>query len=375
MPRGPVVFTLPPGTTPQVPNTVIASATWNAALDDIATTFNTAQPVVYGGTGATSVIAGYDALNARGTNVATAATVNLTTATGPNLHLTGATTVTAFTIGEGKVRQAIADGIFQITAGASLIVNGSASVNYTTVAGDLLTVIGDAAGVARVWIINAETSLSTYTTTATAAGTTTLTVASTYNQFFTGVTTQTAVLPVTSTLALGQPYRIVNNSTGAVTANSSGGNAVIVLPGSTETVVTCILTSGTSAASWHASAPVSLTGAQTLTNKTMSGASNTFTNIPLATAVTGTLPNANLTTDMQNLLSGTGWNLGATVFGYRNVNTAAALGDTVAGSQIEPCNSDDVPARGSALTGTAACQGNSTTGTGDQRVTNWKRVA
>src|SRR4051812_29646519 len=43
-----------------------------------------------------------------------------------------------------------------------------------------------------------------YTTTATAAGSTTLTVASKVNQFFSGTTTQTIVLPVTSTLTLGQ---------------------------------------------------------------------------------------------------------------------------------------------------------------------------
>jgi len=51
MSRGPVVYTLPPGTTPQQPNDVIQSAVWNAAMDDIANTFNTIQPVEYGGTG------------------------------------------------------------------------------------------------------------------------------------------------------------------------------------------------------------------------------------------------------------------------------------------------------------------------------------
>lgn len=52
MPRGPVVFTLPPGTTPQSPGDVIQSAVWNAAMDDFAQTFNTIQPEEYGGTGA-----------------------------------------------------------------------------------------------------------------------------------------------------------------------------------------------------------------------------------------------------------------------------------------------------------------------------------
>lgn len=89
-----------------------------------------------------------------------------------------------------------------------------------------------------------------YTTTATAAGTTTLTVNSTQQQFFTGSTTQTVVLPVTSTLTLGQSFTVVNNSTGAVTVQSSGANNIAIQPTGTEITYVCILTSGTSAASW-----------------------------------------------------------------------------------------------------------------------------
>jgi hypothetical protein len=91
-----------------------------------------------------------------------------------------------------------------------------------------------------------------YTTTATAAGTTTLTASSTATQFFTGTTTQTVVLPVTSTLTVGQQFTIHNNSTGAVTINSSGSNLVATADANTTTILTCILTSGTTAASWDA---------------------------------------------------------------------------------------------------------------------------
>jgi hypothetical protein len=101
--------------------------------------------------------------------------------------------------------------------------------------------------------LTANNWLGGYTTTATAAGTTTLTVGSAYAQFFTGATTQTVTLPVASTLTLGHQFVIANNSTGAVTVNSSGGNAVVVLAGGTSATVTCILASGTSAASWNAS--------------------------------------------------------------------------------------------------------------------------
>jgi hypothetical protein len=89
-----------------------------------------------------------------------------------------------------------------------------------------------------------------YTTTATAAGTTTLTSASNNQQFFTGSTTQTVVLPVTSTLALGLSYLIVNNSTGVVTVQSSGANTITLIPAGATVRCTCILITGTTAASW-----------------------------------------------------------------------------------------------------------------------------
>lgn len=96
----------------------------------------------------------------------------------------------------------------------------------------------------------ANNFIPNYTTTATAAGTTTLTVTSSQVQVFTGSTTQTVVLPVTSTLALGFTFRIINQSTGNVTVQSSGANNILVMSGNSEAEFTCILTSGTTAASW-----------------------------------------------------------------------------------------------------------------------------
>ena len=89
-----------------------------------------------------------------------------------------------------------------------------------------------------------------YTTTATAAGTTTLLLASNNQQFFTGSTTQTVVLPVTSTLVLGLSYLIVNNSTGVLTVQSSGLNTITLIPAGASVRFTCILITGTTAASW-----------------------------------------------------------------------------------------------------------------------------
>ena len=124
-----------------------------------------------------------------------------------------------------------------------------------------------------------------YTTTATAAGTTTLTATSSFQQFFTGTTTQTVVLPVTSTLALGQMFIIHNNSTGNVTVQSSGNNNIYVIPGGVTVKFTCILISGTTAASWDfdidGAGSISGTGSIAFTNSptftgTVSGISKTM---------------------------------------------------------------------------------------------------
>jgi hypothetical protein len=89
-----------------------------------------------------------------------------------------------------------------------------------------------------------------YATTATAADTTTLTTASLYQQFFTGSTTQSVVMPVTSTLYVGQKWRIVNNSSGIVTVKTSDSTTIYAVPAGGDVIFTCILASGTTAASW-----------------------------------------------------------------------------------------------------------------------------
>lgn len=114
-----------------------------------------------------------------------------------------------------------------------------------------------------------------FSSTVTDGGTTTLTAASKNILKFTGANTETVVLPVVSTFQLGRQMRIINASTGAVTIQSSGLNNVEVLAPGTWTVITCILTSGTTAASWDSRylADITTTG-KSLTisdNATISG--------------------------------------------------------------------------------------------------------
>lgn len=103
-----------------------------------------------------------------------------------------------------------------------------------------------------------------FATTVTAAGTTTLTVSSPYNQQFTGTTTQTVVLPGATTLALGQQFAILNRSTGTVTVNANGGSLVSSVAAGTQAIFT-VTSIGTSAGVWDVSASASGGGALSVT--------------------------------------------------------------------------------------------------------------
>lgn len=83
----------------------------------------------------------------QGADIASAATVNLTTATGDYVNVTGTTAITAITLAQGYQRTVKFAGILTLTNGASLILPGGA--NITTAAGDTAVFIGEAAGVVR----------------------------------------------------------------------------------------------------------------------------------------------------------------------------------------------------------------------------------
>ncbi len=123
------------------------------------------------------------------------------------------------------------------------IANGGTAVTSVTTVPTASTFAG--------WDANSNLSsnntISGYLTQASGS---TITAASKRYQYFTGSGGVTTTLPVTSTLTPGQTYNIVNNSSGTVTVNASGGAAVVVVVAGNWAEVTCILASGTSAASW-----------------------------------------------------------------------------------------------------------------------------
>ncbi len=180
-----------------------------------------------------------------------------------NANLTGDVTSVGntTTIGSNKVTL----GMLATLAANSVIGNSTGSTATPTAVSMLSTATASSIAL-RDSNANllANSFIDGFATTVTAAGTTTLTVGSKKIQEFTGSTTQTVTLPVVSTLSLGQSFTIINNSLGAVTVNSSGGNLVQSIPANSSATIICVLTSGTSASSWDSSGVGSAYGPETL---------------------------------------------------------------------------------------------------------------
>lgn len=85
--------------------------------------------------------------SSQGADIASAATVDLDSATGDLVDVTGTTTITAITLTQGYTRIVRFTGALILTNGASLVLPGAA--NITTAAGDYAIFAGYASGVVR----------------------------------------------------------------------------------------------------------------------------------------------------------------------------------------------------------------------------------
>jgi hypothetical protein len=244
------------------------SGTWGDVVDNGLTSY--LDIAIAGGLAITITTADVTLANTAGTSSATG--ITSTTAQYAILNISGAKTAARNLILPSSSREYTINNAG--SGGYLLTVKGSATTGITLVDGEKAVVAWNGTDYVKIsssvvsnstgtlLLANGGTSATSapaamaslmgFTTTATAAGTTTLTNTSSFYQIFTGSTTQTVVLPVVSTLATGWTFHICNNSTGSLTVNSSGGNALItILPGTTA-MCTCILITGTTAASWEA---------------------------------------------------------------------------------------------------------------------------
>lgn len=230
--------------------------------------------------------------------------------------------------GGGVTSVAMAVPTFLSVSGSPITTAGTLTV---TLSGTALPVANGGTGATSVtiaptatafagWDVNSNLSANNfiggYTSNVTSSGTTTLTVSSAIQQYFTGTLSQTVKLPVTGTLVLGQSFIITNLSTGTITVESSGGNTILSgMPQNTQIICTVILTTGTTAASW-------------------SFVSNI---INLASEVTGILPGANGGTGQ-----GSAWNSGGVIYAS-NTSTQASTAVGTSGFTLQSQGSGSAP--------------------------------
>lgn len=125
---------------PVVPSNATLTASGPSTLTGAVTTGSTME--------VTGTLTADAAVNmVKGADIASAATINLTTATGNWCNVTGTTTITAITLATGLQRLVRFTGILTLTHGASLVLPGAA--NITTAAGDYALFVGDASSVVR----------------------------------------------------------------------------------------------------------------------------------------------------------------------------------------------------------------------------------
>lgn len=148
-------------TTVTVPTVTLGDNSTNAASTAFVqgTAFASALPNQTGNAGKWVVTDGTNASwtdtytiavnEAKGADIASASTINLTTATGNLVHVTGTTTITAITIPSGAERTVVFDGILTLTYNATTLILPTLA-NITTAAGDTMVVRGDGSGNARV---------------------------------------------------------------------------------------------------------------------------------------------------------------------------------------------------------------------------------
>lgn len=156
-----------------------------------------------------------------------------------------------------------------VSADISDAINSATTHNFltslTTSAQPASADISDAASAATASVLakrdangncKFNNSIDASRSTATAAGTTTLSASDAYAQIFTGTSTQTVKMPDATTLSVGWAFRVVNRSTGSVTMQDNSAGALLTLTAGTEAICTCTGT-GSAAGTWDAALPAS----------------------------------------------------------------------------------------------------------------------
>lgn len=224
--------------------------------------------------------------------------------------LTGDVTSTVNTVATTIANSAVTLAKMANLAANSVIGNTTGSAAVPTAVGMVSTATASTVAF-RDGNVNFQVNncIENFTTTATAAGTTTLTISSAKNQQFTGSSTQTLVLPNATTLQLGHQFYVMNRSSGAVTVNMSGGSLLQTMAGGTFALFTLTF-NGTAPGQWD----IAYTAAG-------GGGSVTTVSVVSANGFAGTVANATTTpaitisTTITGVLKGNGTAISAAVAG------------------------------------------------------------
>ena len=167
------------------------------------------------------------------------------------LYSNGANTVTGLATANSAALVTNSSGVpgwsSTMTNGQLIIGStGATPAAATLTAGTNITVTNGAGSIT----LAASTAVSSITNIVTAAGTTTLTSSSTQIQRFTGSTTQICVLPDAGTLTVGQTFKIINESTGAVTVKTADTVLFVTVAANSTLTAICNTASGTTSSSW-----------------------------------------------------------------------------------------------------------------------------
>ena len=158
--------------------------------------------------------------------------------------------------------------------------------------------------------VQVNTVIENVTTTVTAAGTTTLTAASSVLQQFTGTTTQILVLPNATTLINGIQYYITNRSTGAVTVNMNGGSLLQTM-GAASVLLATLISNATAAGTWDVNYSIAGAGSGTVTTVSVVSANGFAGTVANPT----TTPAITISTTVTGVLKGNGTAISAAVAG------------------------------------------------------------
>lgn len=178
----------------------------------------------------------------------------------PSTDVVAGQTFTVINNSSGAVTVTAADttGLLVVNAGRVAVFTAKSDTPGTSWTNSINTLSGGtnaSSGVSRDSYANisADAFVASSTSTATSAGTLTMSIDSTQTQVFTGSTTHTVKLPTTSVTA-GQSYTVVNQSSGNVTVQSSDASTIGTLSGAsspTAKLYVALQSAPTTAAHWR----------------------------------------------------------------------------------------------------------------------------